>query len=78
MNYISAGKLKQAIAALELLRDEAGAPQGSTVTMPAEIAEAYEEVARAAEYQVRHHFDETVEMLGNAVEKLRKAGVTKP
>lgn len=50
--------------------------QGPTTTMPTEIAEAYEEVARAVEDAVEDCSLSEMAALQRALEKLRKAGVS--
>ena len=42
------------------------APSDQTATIPADLLAAYVELQRAAEYQIRYHYDHTVEMLKNA------------
>jgi len=53
--------------------------KGPTVTMPAEVAGAYEEVARAVEAwrEAGDFCYDEERVMDNALEKLRKAGVTK-
>ena len=45
-----------------------------TVTISPELSDAYVALLRAAEFQIKYHREHTVEMLGNAVEQVIRAG----
>ena len=46
-----------------------------TATIPADLLDALMDLKRAAEYQIRYHYDHTVEMQKVAVERVRQLSV---